>query len=148
MRKLTPIVALATVAVIVGLVGSKHHAATEAGNQKLPLAWDAESRRVLARACTDCHSDHTDWPWYSNVAPSSWWIARHIHEGRQNLDFSKWEQYSAEQRRDKLESICGVIATGRMPPELYNLMHPGARVTEKDKDTVCHWVKTETTRAR
>lgn len=148
MRKLTSIVALAGVAVIVGLVGSEHHAAIAAGNQRLPLAWDAEPRRVLARACADCHSDHTDWPWYSRVAPVSWWIAHHVREGRQSLDFSEWEKYSDEQKRDKLESICGVIATGRMPPELYNLMHPGAEVTEKDKDTVCQWVETETIRTR
>ena len=133
---------------IVELVGSEHHAAIAAGNQRLPLAWDAEPRRVLARACADCHSDHTDWPWYSRVAPVSWWIAHHVREGRQSLDFSEWEKYSDEQKRDKLESICGVIATGRMPPELYNLMHPGAKVTKKDKETVCQWVETETIRTR
>lgn len=63
------------------------------------------------------------------------------------MDFSEWEKYSAEQKRDTLESICGVMATGRMPPELYSFMHPKTRLTEKDKDTVCNWVKTETTDA-
>lgn len=148
MRKLTSIVAFATVAAIIGLVGSEHHTTIKARNQRIPPAWDAEPRKVLARACADCHSDHTDWPWYSHVAPVSWWIVQHVREGRQSLDFSEWEKYSDEQKRNKLESICGVITTGRMPPELYNFMHPGAKVTEKDKDTVCHWVETETIRAR
>lgn len=148
MRMLTSILALAAVAVIVGHVGSEHDVAIEAGSQRLPRSWEAEPRRVLARACADCHSNHTDWPWYSHIAPVSWWIAQHVHEGRQSLDFSKWEKYSAEQKRDKLESICGVIASGRMPPELYNFMHPEAKLNEKDKGTVCDWVETQTIRAR
>jgi hypothetical protein len=148
MRKMTSIVALAAVAVMVGHVCGDHRASVEVRNQKLPTAWDADSRRVLARACTDCHSNQTDWPWYSHIAPVSWWIGQHVREGRQHLDFSEWEKYSAAQKRDKLESICGVLATGRMPPELYNFMHPEAKVTEKDKGTVCDWVKTEVIRAR
>lgn len=148
MRKLTPIVALAALAVIVGYVSSGQHLTIEARSQRLPSGWDSEPGRILARACADCHSSHTDWPWYSHVAPISWWIAQHVREGRENLDFSEWETYSAKQQRDKLESICGVIATGRMPPGLYNIMHPEAKVTEEDKDTVCHWVDTETKQAR
>lgn len=148
MRKLTSILTLAAVAVIVGHIGSERDLALKAGNQSLPPAWDTAPRRVLARACANCHSDHTDWPWYSHVAPLSWWIAQHVREGRQNLDFSEWESYSAEQKRDKLESICGVMTTGRMPPELYNFMHPEAKITEKDKGTVCDWVKTERIRTR
>jgi len=71
-----------------------------------------------------------------------------VREGRESLDFSEWETYSAEQRRDKLESICGVISTGRMPPQLYNFMHPEAKLTEKDKIAVCDWVHIETIGAR
>jgi hypothetical protein len=148
MRKLISIFALAAVAVIVTQMGSAHRAAINARNQRLPLGWESGPGRVLTRACADCHSDHTDWPWYSHIAPVSWWIARHVREGRESLDFSEWETYSAEQRRDKLESICGVISTGRMPPQLYNFMHPEARLTEKDKIAVCDWVHIETIGAR
>jgi hypothetical protein len=55
----------------------------------------------LVRACGNCHSNHTDWPWYSHVAPVSWWITQHVREGREKLDFSDWERYSAWQKRDK-----------------------------------------------
>lgn len=148
MRKLTSIAVCTALVVILGHVGNEHREAIEAGNRRFPPAWEKEPGRVLGRACANCHSDHTEWPWYSRVAPVSWWITQHVREGRRNLDFSEWERYSAGQKRDKLESICGVITTGRMPPQLYTFMHPEAKVTEKDKDTVCDWVKTETIRAR
>lgn len=148
MRKLTSIVVFTALFVIVGHVGDEHHETIKAENRRFPPTWEAEPSRVFARACADCHSDHTDWPWYSHVVPVSWWIRQHVREGRQNLNFSEWEKYSAKQKRDKLESICGAIATGRMPPRLYIFMHPEAKVTEEDKGTVCDWVEAETTGAR
>ena len=60
-----------------------------------------------------------------------------MREGREKLDFSEGDTYSACQERDKLESICGLIATGRMPPRIYTAMHPGAKLTEENKKTVC-----------
>ncbi len=103
--------------------------------------FNSEPARVLVRACGNCHSNRTDWPWYSHVAPVSWWIERHVREGREQLDLSQWETYSPGQRRDKLESMCGLISTGRMPPRLYTSMHPEAKLTEADKKAICAWVK-------
>jgi len=139
---------LAVVAVILGQVHTEERAAPELRNQGLPLLFNSEPAQVLVRACGNCHSNHTEWPWYSNVAPVSWWIARHVRKGRERLDLSEWETYSPWQRRDKLESICGLISTGRMPPWLYNSMHPEAKLTETEKKAVCAWVKEEAMRAR
>src|SRR5712691_9181707 len=86
----------------------------------------SEGGKKLAQACGSCHSNQTDWPWYSHVAPVSWWIRSHVRKGREELNFSKWTNYSARQRRAKLDSICGVISTGRMPPWSYTIMHPRA----------------------
>jgi len=102
----------------------------------------------LVRACGNCHSNHTDWPWYSHVAPVSWWIARDVREGRESLNLSEWETYSAPQRRDKLESICGLISTGRMPPRQYRSMHPEAKLTEMEKEAVCAWANEGTSGAK
>jgi hypothetical protein len=147
-RALKSLFALAAVAVIVGQVELGHRAEIKPRNQGVPLLFNSEPARVLVRACGNCHSNRTDWPWYSHVAPVSWWIERHVREGRKRLDLSQWETYSPWQRRDKLESICGLISTGRMPPWLYTSMHPEAKLTETDKRAVCAWVKEATMGAR
>jgi hypothetical protein len=147
-RTLKSLFALAAVAVIIGHVDPEQRADIEPRNQALPLWFKSEGAQVLVRACGNCHSNHTDWPWYSHVAPVSWWIARHVREGRERLDFSEWETYSSSERHDKLESICGLISTGRMPPRLYSAMHPEAKLTEAEKKRVCAWVKEETIVAR
>ena len=147
MRTLKSIAPLVAVAVIVGQVGTEHRAAVEPRNRGR-LSSNSEPLQVLVRACGNCHSNHTDWPWYSHVAPVSWWIARHVREGREKLDFSEWETYSTMQKRDKLESMCGLISTGRMPPRMYTAMHPEAKLTDENKKAVCAWVKEQTIAAR
>jgi hypothetical protein len=104
---------------------------------------ELEAGKVLAQACANCHSNHTEWPWYSHVAPLSWCIQSHVRKGREELNFSKWRSYSARQRRAKLDSICGLISTGRMPPWSYTMLHPEARLTAKEKRSVCVWAATE-----
>jgi Haem-binding domain len=148
MKALKSMFALATIAVIVGQTGSEYHAAIEPRNQVPRFLSNPEIRRVLVPACGNCHSNHTDWPWYSQVAAVSWWIAQHVREGREKLDFSEWETYSTRQKRDKLESMCGLISTGRMPPRLYAAMHPEAKLTEENKKTVCAWVREQTIAAK
>jgi len=98
---------------------------------------------TLARACGDCHSNQTSLPWYGHVAPISWWIKSHVREGREDLNFSEWPRYSARQRRDELESICGVISNGRMPPASYTALHPEASLGVQDKKAVCVWAAME-----
>jgi hypothetical protein len=76
------------------------------------------------------------------IVPISWWIESHVREGREELNFSEWTTYSARRRRDELESICGVISTGRMPRLSYSTMHPEARL-EQVKSAVCAWTTRE-----
>jgi hypothetical protein len=147
-KALKLIVTLLCVALIVAEAGTEQHSGNEPRKSGLPLSPQSAPATILMRACGNCHSDHTDWPWYSHVAPVSWWIARHVSEGREKLDFSAWETYSTPQKRDKLESMCGLISTGRMPPRMYTVMHPESRLREKDKNAVCAWVKEQTIAAR
>ena len=103
----------------------------------------SEVGNTLARACGDCHSNQTSLPWYGHVAPVSWWIKSHVREGREELNFSEWTSYSARQRRDELESICGVISNGRMPPASYRVLHPESRLEAQDKKVICAWAANE-----
>ncbi len=103
----------------------------------------SEVGNTLARACGGCHSNQTSLPWYGHVAPISWWIKSHVREGREELNFSEWPRYSARQRHDELESICGVISNGRMPPASYTALHPEARLGTQDKKAACVWAANE-----
>lgn len=96
-------------------------------------AWDSPATRALAkRACFDCHSNETAWPWYTNVAPVSWMIQRHVDEGRQRLNFSDW----GNSRERELDEIAEVILEGEMPLPNYLPMHPEARLTPAEKQAL------------
>jgi cytochrome c551/c552 len=93
-------------------------------------AWDSQPTRDLAqRACFDCHSNETVWPWYSSVAPVSWLVTRDVEEGRDQFNFSDWENYYLRDA-DEFEEV---ISEGEMPPAQYLLMHPEARLSDTEK---------------
>ena len=92
---------------------------------------------VLDRACRDCHSNSTVWPWYARVAPLSWVMARAVAEGRSAVNFSEWGRYSTEQQRTLLTVSCDDASTGRMPGRPWTLLHPDARLSPPDIETIC-----------
>jgi hypothetical protein len=102
-----------------------------------------EVSAIFNRACRDCHSNETNWPWYSRVAPVSWLVADDVRIGRQQLNFSEWGRYSARQTENKLEEICAVVQAEVMPPKQYTLAHPQAKLTERDVKAVCAWTAAE-----
>jgi hypothetical protein len=92
--------------------------------------WDSPQTRALAkRACFDCHSNETVWPWYSYVAPVSWLVYNDTMSGRRRMNFSEWKTSSQRGERDVSE----VIQSGRMPPVIYLPMHPNAQLTAIEK---------------
>jgi hypothetical protein len=96
---------------------------------------------ILQRACRDCHSEKTHWPWYSSVAPMHWLMAADVYGGRDHLNLSRWGRYSAEERTERLIGICEMVAGNKMPLWYYKPIHPSAWLSEHDKKTVCEWVK-------
>lgn len=99
----------------------------------------AEVETIFNRACRDCHSNETDWPWYSQIAPVSWLVADDVRIGRRQLNFSEWGHYNARQAEQKLEEICAVVEAGAMPPRSYTLTHQGAKLSDADVRTICAW---------
>lgn len=96
---------------------------------------------IFQRACSDCHTERTNWPWYSKVAPFQWMIAADVYGGRAHLNLSRWSRYREDERTERLMGICEMVADDRMPLWHYKLAHRAARLTERDKKTVCDWVK-------
>jgi mono/diheme cytochrome c family protein len=93
--------------------------------------WDSPQTQELARrACYDCHSNETVWPWYSNVAPVSWLVQHDVDEGREYLNFSLWGQGGEGEEAEELNEV---LAEGQMPPSNYLITHPEARLTEAEK---------------
>lgn len=97
--------------------------------------------RLLVRSCFDCHSNHTRYPWYSNVQPLGWWLQHHVNEGREALNFSIWADYKKEDMPHILEELQEEIEKGHMPLPSYLLLHNDAKLTPSEKDTVLHWAK-------
>lgn len=98
-------------------------------------------RAVLQRACQDCHSANTAWPWYSRIPPVSFRIHEDVAKGRAFLDFSKWNDYSDGQRRGFTTAIGAAIGSGLMPPPQYVWIHRGARLSRTELDLVQAWAR-------
>lgn len=96
-----------------------------------------EIEGLLRANCYDCHSVETKHPWYSNVAPLSWWIADHIEEGREELNFSNWGQFSPERQDHKLEECAEELEEGKMPLSSYTWTH--GSLSDDEKETLEEW---------
>ena len=107
-----------------------------------PVWSDAEVRELAVRACFDCHSNETEWPAYSRVAPLSWTIVYDVSTGRDDLNFSEWDKHAGPEidpddpfpPKTLTERIADEIRAGTMPPGLYRLLHPDARLTEAEQE--------------
>jgi heme-binding protein len=111
----------------------------------MPVGPDVDA--IFARACSDCHSNHTTWPWYTNVAPASWLVAYDVKKGRDELNFSEWGSYGPEKRAKLLKKICREVSEGEMPGLPYSLIHPRAKLTAADVRSVCRWTQNATMQA-
>jgi len=101
----------------------------------------ADVRRLLVAACYDCHSNHTDYPWYANVQPVGWWLANHVSRGKGHLNFSDFGAYGAHQAARKLAVIADQVDEGKMPLHSYLWMHPAARLTEAERAKIVDWAQ-------
>ena len=94
---------------------------------------------ALDRACRDCHSNDTRWPWYSNVAPVSWFVIDHVNHGRSHFNYSDWSRHDAEEGRRLLATACRLVREQEMPLLSYTWMHRHASLSPADVDALCAW---------
>ncbi len=98
-------------------------------------------KNSLINACYDCHSNETEYPWYTSVTPLSWWIKGHIKNGREELNFSEWASYNSDKKNHKLEESIEMVEDGKMPPKSYKMMHSDAKISDADKKALLDWFK-------
>ncbi|MBS1875450.1 MAG: heme-binding domain-containing protein [Acidobacteria bacterium] len=108
------------------------------------LAVPGPVQQVLNRACNDCHSTDTRWPWYSRVAPVSWMVTRDVQAGRKAMSIDAWSANNRRRTMGELMAACAVAQAGLMPPKAYTLIHREARLTAADVTTLCEWTAMET----
>jgi hypothetical protein len=106
----------------------------------------ADVQQIITRSCNDCHTNQTDYPWYSKITPFNWFLADHIEEGRHELNFSAWNTYSTEKKVKKLEEICEQVEHAYMPLPSYLWIHRDAVLAESQAQALCNWAKSESVR--
>ncbi|MCB1104039.1 MAG: heme-binding domain-containing protein [Opitutaceae bacterium] len=96
---------------------------------------------ALKRACYDCHSDHTRYPWYAEIQPVAWWLDSHVREGKEHLNFSQFGRYSTKRQLHKLDELIGEVEDGKMPLASYKFVHAEARLTDAEVDMLVAWAE-------
>jgi hypothetical protein len=97
---------------------------------------------ALKKSCWDCHSNETVWGWHTKIAPISWLVVSDVNEGREDMNFSRWNAIDPKRREKLAKKIPEEVGDGDMPPLLYVLAHPSAKPTEAEKSEIIAWGKT------
>lgn len=100
-----------------------------------------EIKTILEKACNDCHSNYSVYPWYSKIQPIDWWMTYHIQEGKRELNFDEFASYTPRRQYHKLEEIMKEVKENSMPLNSYTWIHTDARLSEVEKNTLINWAQ-------
>ena len=103
------------------------------------MAVPVNVQNILYKACYDCHSNNTTYPWYAEVQPAAWWLDDHIKEGKKELNFSEFASFRLRRQFHKLEEITEVVKDKEMPLESYTVIHSDADLTQEERETLVSW---------
>lgn len=95
---------------------------------------------ILEASCYDCHSNNTRYPWHANIQPVGWWLASHIKNGKADLNFSEFANYSKRRQLSKLKSIASSVEEEKMPLPAYTVIHKNARLSKQNKTVILNWI--------
>lgn len=96
---------------------------------------------ILKKACNDCHSNNTTYPWYTNIQPVGLWMQHHVDEGKAELNFSEFAAYKNKKAAHKMEEVVEMVEEGEMPLSSYTIVHTDAKLTSTEKATLVAWAK-------
>lgn len=103
---------------------------------------------IVSRSCQNCHSEKTEWPFYSRFAPMSWMIEKDVSEARNHMNLSQWNEYDTDRRQELLSKIGSNVRNHRMPLPRYLLLHPEARLSDAEADQIYQWTRSERRRLK
>ena len=134
--KLALVITIIVLALIQLIPIDRDNPATDPSSE---IVFDVEVKQIIQTACYDCHSNQTSWPWYSYVAPVSWLVAYHVHQGREEMNFSQWNLYSDKRMDRKLREIIEEIEEEEMPLPIYLLTHSEADIDANQREILINW---------
>ncbi|HRO68864.1 MAG TPA: heme-binding domain-containing protein [Chitinophagaceae bacterium] len=105
------------------------------------FAVPGDVKLILEKACNDCHSNNTRYPWYSYIQPVDWWLAGHVNDGKAELNFDEYTNRSLRYQYHKMEEVEELVVDGSMPLDSYTWTHGDAKLTAEEKDKLINWSK-------
>jgi uncharacterized membrane protein len=96
-------------------------------------------QNILQKACYDCHSNNTKYPWYNTIQPVAWWLNNHVEEGKRKLNFDEFLNYTAKKQAKKLDETVELVKKGAMPLDSYTWIHKDAILTKEEKEALARW---------
>lgn len=98
-------------------------------------------KTILDKACNDCHSNNTKYPWYAAIQPVAWWLNDHIEDGKKHLNFSEYGAYNLRRQYHKMEEVIDEVKEGEMPLSSYTIIHSNAKLTADEKAALTGWAQ-------
>ncbi len=102
-----------------------------------PIADDVKA--ILSKACNDCHSNNTRYPWYSNIQPVDWWMNGHIKKGKKGMNLDEYTNRRLRYQYHKMEELVDIVKEGKMPLNSYTWMHKNAKLSQEEKNNLLNW---------
>ncbi|MFN8287554.1 MAG: heme-binding domain-containing protein [Chitinophagales bacterium] len=137
------LIAVAVVVVVIQFFPPTKNTAAgpSAANISAVYTVPADVKTILDKACNDCHSNNTIYPWYTNIQPVGWWMQHHVNEGKEEFNFDAFAEYSPRRQHHKLEELEEMVGKADMPLPSYTWIHKNAILTEGEKQTILSWSK-------
>ena len=120
----------------------KNNSQNETNSIEILMEVPTEVQQILKTSCNNCHSNNTAYPWYSEIAPVSWYLASHVNQGKEHLNFSEWALYNENQKNHIIEDLLEELEEKRMPLKSYLNVHENAKMTAEQYKVLINWVKT------
>lgn len=136
------LVGLLIILVIIQFFQPTKNIAAENGNHiYATFTTSAEVKTILTKACLDCHSNNTNYPWYANIQPVAWWLNDHVVDGKKQINFSEYGTYKLRKQFHKIEEVIDEVKAGEMPLNSYTWVHRNAQLSAEEKLVLISWAQ-------